>query len=204
MTTTCSCSSGCRVKVNERLRSLLPSLILSRISLRRCGGFPSAQYEAAQWSVTRSRHGFVRACLWRSSCWRRLIWRVMSALLERSTHRLRQKRVYPYPALRQPSLCSRRRERSVARARRLSPGSYGVKITADEAMHTKLEQLQHLLRHRVPNGDFAVIIELGLDLLLAKTMKERFGIKVPSSKATSTGKATNTSKVTSTSNTRST
>src|ERR1700712_506839 len=78
----------------------------------------------------------------------------------------------------------------------LSPGKFGVKITVDEAMHSKLEQLQHLLRHLVPNGDFAVIIELGLDLLLAKTMKERFGIRVPSSKATSP--TTSTSSTTST------
>jgi hypothetical protein len=80
----------------------------------------------------------------------------------------------------------------------LSPGKHWVKITIDEATHTKLEQLQHLLRHRVPNADIAVIIELGLDLLLAKTMKERFGVKTPSSKATSS-KAASASKTSSTS-----
>ena len=79
----------------------------------------------------------------------------------------------------------------------LSPGKYGVKITVDEATHSQLEQLQHLLRHRVPNGDIAVIIELGLKLLLGKTMKERFGVKVPSSQATSP--TTSASNVTATS-----
>jgi hypothetical protein len=67
----------------------------------------------------------------------------------------------------------------------LGPSSWEVKFTARDALHAKLEQLQELLRHRVPDGDLAVILELASDLLLAQTMKERFGVKVPSSKATS-------------------
>ena len=41
-------------------------------------------------------------------------------------------------------------------------------------MHRKLEQLKALLRHQVPDGDLAIILERAADLLLAKTRKQRF------------------------------
>jgi hypothetical protein len=56
----------------------------------------------------------------------------------------------------------------------LSPGRYEVKFTAGRGLHDKLEQLRALLRHRVPDGDLAVIVELAVDLLFDKTMKQRF------------------------------
>jgi hypothetical protein len=56
----------------------------------------------------------------------------------------------------------------------LSPGRYKVELTAGQALHGKLEQLKNLLRHQVPNGDLAVIVELAVDLLVDKTMKQRF------------------------------
>jgi hypothetical protein len=56
----------------------------------------------------------------------------------------------------------------------LSPGRFKVELTAGQALHDKLEQLKNLLRHQVPNGDLAVIVELAVDLLVDKTMKQRF------------------------------
>jgi hypothetical protein len=48
-----------------------------------------------------------------------------------------------------------------------------VELTAGQALHDKLEQLTELLRHRVPDGDLAVIVELAVDALIDKTMKQR-------------------------------
>jgi hypothetical protein len=56
----------------------------------------------------------------------------------------------------------------------LSPGRHEVKFTAGQGLRDKLEQLQDLLRHRVPDGDLAVIVELAVDLFFDKTMKQRF------------------------------
>src|SRR5262245_40585779 len=41
----------------------------------------------------------------------------------------------------------------------LSPARYKVQFTAGADLHDKLERLRALLRHEVPNGDLAVIIE---------------------------------------------
>jgi hypothetical protein len=56
----------------------------------------------------------------------------------------------------------------------LSPGRYKLELTAGQALHDKLEQLKQLLRHQVPDGDLARIVELAVDLLVDKTMKQRF------------------------------
>ena len=56
----------------------------------------------------------------------------------------------------------------------LSPGRYKLELTAGQALHDKLEQLKSLLRHQVPDGDLARIVELAVDLLVDKTMKQRF------------------------------
>jgi hypothetical protein len=56
----------------------------------------------------------------------------------------------------------------------LSPGRYRVELTAGQALHDKLEQLKQLLRHQVPDGDLARIVELAVDLLVDKAMKQRF------------------------------
>jgi hypothetical protein len=61
-----------------------------------------------------------------------------------------------------------------ASAAPLSPGRYKVEFTAGQAMHDKLEQLKDLLRHQVPDGDLALILERATDLLLDKTLKQRF------------------------------
>jgi hypothetical protein len=56
----------------------------------------------------------------------------------------------------------------------LSPGRYKLELTAGQALHDKLQQLKNLLRHQVPDGDLAIIVERAVDLLLDKTVKQRF------------------------------
>jgi hypothetical protein len=56
----------------------------------------------------------------------------------------------------------------------LRPGRYEVSFTAGQSMQVKLERLQNLLRYQVPGGDLGIILERAADLLLEKTMKERF------------------------------
>jgi hypothetical protein len=41
-------------------------------------------------------------------------------------------------------------------------------------MQGKLEHLKNLLRHQVPSGDLGIILERAADLLIEKTMKDRF------------------------------
>jgi 5-methylcytosine-specific restriction endonuclease McrA len=57
----------------------------------------------------------------------------------------------------------------------LSPERYKIQFTASEPMVRKLEQIQELLRHQVPNGDPAVIVDQALTLLLEKLLKEKTG-----------------------------
>ena len=59
----------------------------------------------------------------------------------------------------------------------LSPDRYKVVLTASAELKRKLELARDLLRHAVPTGDLATIIERGLDLLLEQTLKRRFGLK---------------------------
>jgi 5-methylcytosine-specific restriction endonuclease McrA len=55
----------------------------------------------------------------------------------------------------------------------LSPASVRVEFTAHAALREKLEQAQNLLSHKLPSGDIATILELGLDLLIAEETKRR-------------------------------
>jgi hypothetical protein len=56
----------------------------------------------------------------------------------------------------------------------LSPGRYKVEFTAGEVLHGKLAQLKDLLRHQVPDGDLAVVVERAVDLLIDHSLKQRF------------------------------
>jgi hypothetical protein len=51
---------------------------------------------------------------------------------------------------------------------------YRIQLTASQALHDKLKQAQELLRHRVPNGDVATVVELALERLVRDLKKERF------------------------------
>ena len=54
--------------------------------------------------------------------------------------------------------------------------TYKVQFTASRELRDKLKQAQDLLRHRVPDGDLARIVEKGLDLLIDQVKKERFAV----------------------------
>jgi hypothetical protein len=53
---------------------------------------------------------------------------------------------------------------------------YKVQFTADERLHDKLKQAQDLLRHQVPDGDVAAVLERALDVLIAERLKQRFAL----------------------------
>jgi hypothetical protein len=58
----------------------------------------------------------------------------------------------------------------------VSAEMFEVRFAASRELRDKLLEAQALLRHGVPNGDLATIIEKGLDLLIEKVKKKRFGI----------------------------
>jgi len=58
----------------------------------------------------------------------------------------------------------------------LAEQTYKVQFTARRELRDKLRQAQDLLRHRVPDGDLACIVEKALDLLIAQVKKERFAV----------------------------
>jgi hypothetical protein len=67
----------------------------------------------------------------------------------------------------------------------LSPGRFKLELTLDQDGHDKLEQLQELLRHQIPNGDLARIVTLALARLHVETLKRRTGqLSKPRKKAT--------------------
>ena len=58
----------------------------------------------------------------------------------------------------------------------LGAGRYKLQLTASQALHDKLQQARDLMRHELPGGDLAQILERALDLLLQERMKRRFGV----------------------------
>jgi len=67
----------------------------------------------------------------------------------------------------------------VERARSIAPLSedtFKVRFTASRALRDKIRQAQDLMRHRLPSGDLATIVESAVDLLLEKVKKERFAV----------------------------
>jgi len=58
----------------------------------------------------------------------------------------------------------------------LAEATYEVQFTASRELRDKLRQAQDLLRHRVPDGDLAGIVDKALDLLIEQVKKERFAI----------------------------
>jgi len=71
-----------------------------------------------------------------------------------------------------PAPAPRRDERAVIAP--LSEETFKFQFTASRACHDKFRQAQDLLRHRIPDGDLATIVENALDLLIEQVKKERF------------------------------
>jgi hypothetical protein len=57
----------------------------------------------------------------------------------------------------------------------LAPATYKFQFTASRETYEKLRRIQDLMRHQVPNGDPARIIDRALDLMLRHLEKTRLG-----------------------------
>jgi hypothetical protein len=80
----------------------------------------------------------------------------------------------PTAAIAQPSAVTvSNRARHVVEP--LSPGRYRVEFTASTALRDKIVRALELMSHSNPSGDFAVMFDRALDLLVAKLERERFG-----------------------------
>src|SRR6267142_5602238 len=60
-----------------------------------------------------------------------------------------------------------------ARIEPLSEARYRLQLTVSAELRDKLERATALMRHRNPSGDLAVVVESGIDLLVAKLEQER-------------------------------
>jgi hypothetical protein len=60
--------------------------------------------------------------------------------------------------------------------RPLSADRYQVTFTASAAVCEKLELAKDLLRHAVPSGDPAQVVERGLDVLIAELVKQKYAV----------------------------
>jgi hypothetical protein len=61
-----------------------------------------------------------------------------------------------------------------AAIRPLAPEHYLVKFTASRETHEKLQEAQALLRHQIPSGDLAQIVDRALTLLVTELRKSRY------------------------------
>jgi hypothetical protein len=59
----------------------------------------------------------------------------------------------------------------------LAQGRYKVQFTADAELKHKLELARDLMRHALPGGDLAAIVDRALDLLVERLMRRRFGAR---------------------------
>jgi hypothetical protein len=68
----------------------------------------------------------------------------------------------------------------------LAPERFALQVTVNAETKAKLERAQALLRHKVPTGDLAQVIEQALDALIEKVEARKFG-KVKAPRAARTG-----------------
>ncbi len=59
----------------------------------------------------------------------------------------------------------------------LAPERFRVQFTAGAEMRERIQRLQDLLRHRIPDGDFATVIDAALIDLLTKLERQKCGAK---------------------------
>jgi hypothetical protein len=57
----------------------------------------------------------------------------------------------------------------------LSPGRHRFEFTGSSELRDKVEYARSLMRHSNPKGDLGVIVERGMDLLIAELEKKQFG-----------------------------
>ncbi len=76
------------------------------------------------------------------------------------------------PAVASASAAKPKRE-PIARPTPLSPRRYKLQVTIGETTRGKLQELQALLSHQIPNGDPAEILDRALDALLVQARKKK-------------------------------
>jgi hypothetical protein len=77
----------------------------------------------------------------------------------------------------------------------LAPERYLIKVTVGAETHAKLRRAQDLLRHAVPDGDPAAIIDRGLTLLVAQLERAKLGLTPrPEPRPTAASPATSSSR----------
>ncbi len=64
---------------------------------------------------------------------------------------------------------------STTRATPLAPQRFALQLTIDQSTQEKLMRAQALLRHRVPSGELAQVLDHALDALLTTLAREKFG-----------------------------
>src|SRR5690349_15866210 len=64
---------------------------------------------------------------------------------------------------------------SAARVTPLAPQRFALQATIPQSTQEKITRLRALLRHQLPSGDLAQILDLALDALLAKLERQKFG-----------------------------
>jgi hypothetical protein len=77
------------------------------------------------------------------------------------------------PAAVAPSLGSKPKKEPLARPVPLSPRRYKLQVTIGEGTREKLDELQGLLSHQIPDGDPAKILDRALDALLVQARKKK-------------------------------
>jgi hypothetical protein len=80
------------------------------------------------------------------------------------------------PEVRREAAPSLQLARPVPEIAPLRAERYKVQFTANQRLHDKIAQAQDLLRHQVPDGDLAAVVERALDLLIAERLKQRFAV----------------------------
>jgi hypothetical protein len=68
-----------------------------------------------------------------------------------------------------------RQDESPARVTPLAPERFALQLTIGEETQAKLVRAQALLRHQVPSGDLAEVLDRALDALLDKVEARKFG-----------------------------
>jgi hypothetical protein len=66
-------------------------------------------------------------------------------------------------------------EKSAASVTPLAPERFALQLTIGGATQEKLVRAQALLRHQVPSGDLAEVVDRALDALLDKVEARKFG-----------------------------
>jgi hypothetical protein len=76
---------------------------------------------------------------------------------------------------REPSVPSPAPPKRPAELKPIAPQQYKVQFTASQETYDKLRQAQDLLRHRIPDGDVALILDRALTVLLAELHRTKHG-----------------------------